>query len=149
MIKIIMKTMAKFILLFFVVICATLYGSIKYVLTGKNIAVKIVMIGIYVGYVSSWFVNRSIFIIISSILVIGELLFAYFLAKEDSNPKRTEKTAKRTNSLFGGMTMDEAKREYRRLMKLYHPDNGGDLEMSQQISREYSRYQKLYDRQEA
>ncbi len=145
----IMKTMAKFILLFFIAIYVTLYGSIKYVLTGKSIVGRIAIIGIYAGYVSSCFVNRGIFVIISSILLIGELIFAFFMAKEDSNPKRKEKTVKSLNSLFGGMTLEEAKREYRRLMKLYHPDNGGDLEMAQQISREYSKYQKLYERQEA
>lgn len=40
-----------------------------------------------------------------------------------------------------GGRYEEAKKEYRRLMKQYHPDNaGGDLEMFQKISAAYNQY---------
>jgi hypothetical protein len=43
-------------------------------------------------------------------------------------------------AFFGGMTKEQAKHEFRRLMKEYHPDNpDGNAEMTRKISEEYNR----------
>lgn len=57
------------------------------------------------------------------------------------NTNTEQRFARKSYQFFAGMTPDQAKKEYHRLMKQYHPDNlGGDLEMSQQISEEYRRF---------
>lgn len=50
-------------------------------------------------------------------------------------------------SFFDGMTVEEAKNEYRKLMKRYHPDNyNGDEKMSKRVSVAYDQYRTLYGR---
>ena len=63
--------------------------------------------------------------------------------KQDIPPIRGMK-----RGLFDGMTMNEAKKEYRRLMKQVHPDNagGGDPEMAKKISEAYNNYRKRVGR---
>ena len=46
-------------------------------------------------------------------------------------------------------TMEELRREYRRLAKLHHPDAGGDTEDMKQINAEYDRLYEILSRQEA
>lgn len=59
-----------------------------------------------------------------------------------SNYENTYKTHKTyTNPFFEGMSFEEAKKEYRKLMKKYHPDNiDGSLEMTQKVAEAYSNY---------
>jgi predicted membrane protein len=59
--------------------------------------------------------------------------------KNSNNTQTASDTA--TSSFFEGMSMDEAKKEFHRLIKIYHPDNkGGSLDMSQKITSEYERF---------
>lgn len=46
-------------------------------------------------------------------------------------------------------TMEELRREYRRLAKLHHPDTGGNTEDMKQINAEYERLFAILSRQEA
>lgn len=46
-------------------------------------------------------------------------------------------------------TMEDLRREYRRLAKLHHPDAGGDTEDMKQINAEYDRLYAILSRQEA
>ena len=46
-------------------------------------------------------------------------------------------------------TMEELRREYRRLAKLHHPDAGGDTEDMKQINAEYDALFAILSRQEA
>ena len=46
-------------------------------------------------------------------------------------------------------TMEELRREYRRLAKLHHPDAGGDTEDMKQINAEYDHLFDVLSRQEA
>ena len=46
-------------------------------------------------------------------------------------------------------TMEELRREYRRLAKLHHPDAGGNTEDMKQINAEYDRLYAILSRQEA
>ena len=51
--------------------------------------------------------------------------------------------ARKKDIFFAGMSKTEAKKEYRRLMKQYHPDNaGGDTEMTKRISEAYNEYKE-------
>lgn len=44
-------------------------------------------------------------------------------------------------SFFAGLTPEEARKEYRRLLKVYHPDNnGGSTEMTLRINADYEQY---------
>lgn len=42
--------------------------------------------------------------------------------------------------MFSGLSAGEAKRKYRKLVKKYHPDNGGDKNAMQKIMDEYEQY---------
>lgn len=46
-------------------------------------------------------------------------------------------------------TMEELRREYRRLAKLHHPDTGGDSKDMKEINDEYDRLYAILSRQEA
>lgn len=40
-------------------------------------------------------------------------------------------------------TLEELRKQYKELLKLHHPDNGGDLETMQEINAEYDRLFKV------
>lgn len=40
-------------------------------------------------------------------------------------------------------TLEELRKQYKELLKLYHPDNGGNLETMQEINAEYDRMFKM------
>ena len=46
-------------------------------------------------------------------------------------------------------TMEELRREYRRLAKLHHPDAGGDTENMKEINSEFDTLSLILSRQEA
>lgn len=53
-------------------------------------------------------------------------------------------TKRAKNPFFEGMTFEEAKKEYRRLLKKYHPDNvGGDAKKTQEIVAAYDDYCRI------
>ena len=64
--------------------------------------------------------------------------------KQDSDWDRTEDSPSK-GSLFEGLSPDMAKKEFRRLMKLYHPDNpGGDPETAKMVVSEYEYFTKKH-----
>jgi len=40
-------------------------------------------------------------------------------------------------------TLEELRKQYKELLKLHHPDNGGNLEIMQEINAEYDRLFKI------
>lgn len=64
--------------------------------------------------------------------------------KEKEAEAKEEKRRKILNGrFFDGMTYAEAKSEYHRLLKKYHPDNGaGDDKMAQEITRQFAEFRK-------
>lgn len=46
------------------------------------------------------------------------------------------------SSLFEGLTVKEAKKRYTSLMKEHHPDNGGDMNIAQEINIAFQKYRK-------
>ncbi|MFI3202158.1 MAG: hypothetical protein R3Y54_11675 [Eubacteriales bacterium] len=51
--------------------------------------------------------------------------------------KSTPETNNPITNLFQGLSDEEAKKKYRALMKEYHPDQGGDVEMAKKITASY------------
>ncbi len=47
-----------------------------------------------------------------------------------------------TSNIFSGLSPEEARRKYRRLMKEMHPDNNGDPDKCRKINAEYDSYKK-------
>ena len=146
------KKIAKVIGFFLVFIVLLLVESIKYVIKGKSIIGRIAIVLSYAGLVTAAVFKTIVFFILLAIILIADLGFSVFTAVQDGNAdysSESTRTEEKTvnGSFFTGMTLEDAKREYRRLMKQYHPDNqGGDLKMTKIISEAYREYQASYAR---
>lgn len=150
-----MKKVIKniFMTIFYFLFCFVnlIIVSLKYVVSGSFVLGKIAIASFYVG-MTILAINRfTVFVCIVGLLSIGLLIFAIYMVKsDDGNNKYSENRAyksceKQEVPSFSGMSLEEAKKEYRRLMKLYHPDNeNGDAEMSKKISVAYSQYCAAY-----
>lgn len=148
----ILKVIGYFVLFFMLAI----FESIKYLFHGKKIIGKVVIIACYLGLAASAKLNTNIFLAVIGIIAILDMIFSISsVSSSDDKKSRTQNNGNnsdysntKTNtrfSLFDGMTLEDAKREYRRLMKIYHPDNqNGDLSMSQRINNEYREYCATY-----
>ncbi len=126
-------------------LCFGIYEAFKYLFMGTSWKIKIALLGSFICLIVLGIFNPTIFLILISIIGSIVFLFAVYLVKGnvgDTSNKYEYDNAKESKFLFfDGMTYAEAKKEYRRLMKKYHPDNeNGDLEMSQKISTEYDQY---------
>jgi len=142
----------KFIGFFVFSLVLAVFCSFKYVFTGFSLLGRIAILGTYIGIAATFIYAPTIFFIIIGLFVFAAAVFAINMVKnpssdncnnnESSNSndyKRTNKTTR--NPFFDGMTFEEAKKEYRNLMKRYHPDNkDGSLEMTQKIAEAYSNF---------
>jgi len=127
-------------------------SSVKYIFIGHSIIGKILIIGMYLGAITSAIYNPIVLKIMVGIAFLIDIWLAFGMLKCDTNDKSNEKENSSNESKYGsseecknpffdGMTLSEAKKEYRKLMKKYHPDNmGGSLEMTQKITESYSNY---------
>ena len=99
------------------------------------------------------------FISLIPLILIGVLLAIYCSHNDRSAEKQrsshyeyTGKRNKRSSSgtsstnIFAGLSMADAKKKYRELLKQYHPDNvsAGDEDVAKQIIEDYQRYQKAH-----
>ncbi len=163
MMKKMMKEILRIIGYFMFLLVLTVIESVKYIATGKSILGKLAIIAGYSGLIIAAIFTPVLFDILLGIVLAGELIFTLTFiksgysgkdSKDHQNGRDDEKYYRRYHNdeldqdcFFAGMTMEEAKREYRRLMKQYHPDNeGGSLEVTQKISTAYSQYRALYAR---
>ena len=139
---------------------------VKWLFTGEQKRVKIlstVLVGLIVATLAIYLPKiLLVAVIVLAVVVVGFIIFGYVNIDKSNHESKQENagsnTENNTNSntnrntnteqsfarksyqFFAGMTPDQAKKEYHRLMKQYHPDNlGGDLEMSQLVSEEYRR----------
>lgn len=131
---------------------------IKYMVKGKTVVGKIFVTLFIAGAVCAFIFKPNVFRALMIIIAIVDLLFASIMVKnantssreneyENYNSDNSATYRKTTIPFFEGMSADEAKKEYRELMKCYHPDNvGGSLEMTQRISEAYSKYCAVYGR---
>lgn len=152
-----MKKVIKniFMTIFYFLFCFVnlIIVSLKYVISGSFVLGKIVIALFYVGMTILATNKPTVFVCILGLLSLGLLIFSIYMVKsDDGNNKYSENRAyesdeKQEIPFFAGMSLEEAKKEYRRLMKLYHPDNvNGDAEMSKRISVAYSQYCAAYGR---
>ena len=138
--------------LFFSPLLAIIY-SIKYILTGTSHIGRAVLVGIYSGSIVAFIYKPIVFMIVLVAFFVFDVLFSVLLARDfekneqegGNNSNTYQKYNSYENRYFDGMTLDEAKKEYRKLMKKYHPDNiDGNLEMTQIITEAYSKYCVAY-----
>jgi hypothetical protein len=88
-------------------------------------------------------------------LLIGESYIVFTVYRETKETEAESETKdrweerweeSRSDAFFDGMSREEAKQEYHRLMKLYHPDNkDGSLVMTQKIRSEYDKYRAQHE----
>ena len=134
---------------------------------GGSMKTKAAILSLYAGYILTGiylpFVFRImviIFLIVSfffgMMLLEGDIISRVRSGKENKTEDKKEDNTYRQNreeapfyrnirrTFFEGMNTDEAKSEYRKLMKHYHPDNpnGGDPEMAKKIAAAYMEYRK-------
>ncbi len=104
-------------------------------------------------FLAAW--KPVIVLAFAGLIIAAELIiaaFVYQVLKEEwdkwlnNDYRRRSSAGGKSRSdipFFEGMTPLEAKNEFRRLMKLYHPDNpGGDLEMSKKVVVAYNLFCK-------
>ncbi|MCR5311167.1 MAG: J domain-containing protein [Lachnospiraceae bacterium] len=135
----------RFIILYVFSVIYSAFMTVKYVIVGKRILGRLAILALIAGMVAlGIFVRPAFFVVLGLVALFFVFTTIYILVHWDNHSLGTEceePTIKsKVSAFFAGMTKEQAKREYRRLMKEYHPDNeNGDLEMSQKISEEYNR----------
>lgn len=148
-----MKNVIKNILwtIFFTLFCPVylIFASLKYVVLGKSIAGRLAVLVGYSGMVLLALFKPIAFLIVIGIIALCDLVVAIFMARSDTsktNESRNDNAEQHSSRsykipFFDGMTIEEAKKEYRKLMKQYHPDNSnGDEEMSKKVSAAYAQF---------
>ncbi len=163
MMKKMMKEIFRIIGYFLFLLVLTVIESVKYIATGKSILGKLAIIAGYFGLIITAIFTPVMFVILLGIVLVGELVFTLTFiksgyssmdSKEQQNDRDDEEYSKHYHNneidqdcFFVGLTMEEAKKEYRRLMKQYHPDNeGGSLEITQRVATAYDHYKAMYAR---
>ena len=109
---------------------------------------KIGIVLIYAGIVLLAIFKRVFFWCVLGLVLIVATALALWMTKDNDDGRAYEKeSAKKSvakkvrNPFFEGMSIEEAKKEYKKLLKIYHPDNeSGDLEKTQSVTIAYSQY---------
>lgn len=132
-------------------ILALIY-SVKYIFTGRSLLGRFIILSFYSGVAVSLIYKPIVFNILVALILLIDIIFSVLMMKsgndssdENSNRSNYENAYKSyktyKNPFFEGMSFEEAKKEYRKLMKKYHPDNiDGSLEMTQKVAEAYSNY---------
>ena len=148
----ILKNMFKVIGYMLLTSVLAVFYSLKYILCGKSIIRRVAILGMYSGLIASSIYFPIVFKIVLVGMSLLDLILAISMIKnknmssdEAGNEKKTYEQYQNNrgykNPFFDGMSFEEAKKEYRKLMKKYHPDNiDGSLEMTQKIAEAYSNY---------
>lgn len=155
-----MKKLIKNLLwtVFYIAFCPIylVFESLKYIVLGKNIVGKFAIVASYAVIIALALFKPLALLIVLGILIVFDLVAAILMARyaEASKANGPENSNAEHHSaqgykipFFDGMTIEEAKKEYRKLMKLYHPDNSnGDEEMSKRVSAAYNLFCAAYGR---
>ncbi len=142
------KTIGVFLQYLFLELIALIYYSIKGIVRGPIFG-KVGIIGAYAGVIFLAVFKRIFFWgIIVLALFVGILLAISetkdFLKYED-NKKEKKRKRNKENSVFEGMSISEAEKEYKKLLKEYHPDKEtGDLKKIQTLTVAYTEYCNKY-----
>lgn len=63
--------------------------------------------------------------------------------RDKKNKKAHRNTIRNPDlNIFFGLNSEEARRKYRKLMKEFHPDNGGDIDKCRKLNTDYDKYKK-------
>lgn len=102
---------------------------------------------IYVGLILLVIFKRAFFWLLLALVLIAAVVIALLMVKDASRGQGKRryhyKNAYRPtkNPYFDGMSIEEAKKEYKRLLKIYHPDQKtGDLEKTLAVTIAYSQF---------
>jgi len=139
------KTLMRIIGYYIVCLFMTLMSLVRGMLSG-GMLVKITEIFIVIAGVFLYKSNKTTFWIILMAFMLIEFAFSIYAAviPDDNREKRQSNACDESVvdwAYFKGMSAEEAKKEYRRLMKKYHPDNvEGDTQATQMISNAYREY---------
>lgn len=109
---------------------------------------KIGIVLIYAGIVMLAIFKSVLFWCVLGLVLIVATALALWMTKDNDDGRADEKgSAKKSvakkvrNPFFEGMSIEEAKKVYKKLLKIYHPDNeSGDLEKTQSVTIAYSQY---------
>ena len=107
---------------------------------------RLLALCVYAGLTALCIYKPLILFVLAGILLTVIILVDIKIMRDEYSDSETSDTphfhsSYKSTDPFYGMTEDEAKTEYRRLLKLYHPDNGnGDLQKTQDIVIAYSNY---------
>lgn len=121
--------------------------SIKNLILG-SVFRKIGIIIIYAALGGICAFNKKVFLIIIGIFILGLFIAALSLRKTGKKLESgvNNSSCERKNNIpipfFEGLSKEDAKEEYCRLMKQCHPDNGkfGDLAKTKEVATAYSQY---------
>ncbi len=111
---------------------------------------RLLAICIYAGLTALCIYKPPVLFVLAGLLLTVLIVFDISLMRDEYSDSDSETadtlhvhSSNENRDPFYGMTEDEAKAEYRRLLKLYHPDNGnGDIKKTQDIVIAYSNYCK-------
>lgn len=151
-IKNILRTL--YMIVFLLIYC--IVASFKYIFTGKRILAKIAILMGYAGIAALGIWKPLGLWIVLGIIGLLDFVLAIIMTKtiaadktKDSENGNSEHCSEQGCKIpfFDGMTVEEAKKEYHKLMKKYHPDNSnGDEEMTKKVSAAYQKYRSGYGR---
>ena len=148
----VLKNMFKVIGYMLLTSVLAVFYSLKYVLCGKSIIGRIAILGMYSGLIASLIYFPIVFKIVLVGMALLDLILAISTIKNENmgsdeagNEKKMYEQYQNNrgykNPFFDGMSFEEAKKEYRKLMNKYHSDNiDGSLEMTLKIAEAYSNY---------
>jgi hypothetical protein len=139
-----LKLISEFVFYFLLICGMCIYYSVKYIAKGENKILRGGLILLYPGLAAAYIFLKPVIGVILIIFAAAVALAAIFTMSHVWE-KWPAGAADAKNEFFEGMTLDDAKREYHRLMKKYHPDNcGGDSDMAKRIAASYEQYRSRY-----
>lgn len=142
-----MKFIFLLIMYFAIEIVSIGYYTVKGIISAP-IWGKLGIVGTYAGIVLMAVFKRALFIKamgMAVIVVAGLAIWLTFDAgafwEEEIEDNRKTVAPRMCNPFFEGMDVEQAKCEYRRLLKMYHPDNkSGDMEKTKAVIMAYKQY---------
>ena len=139
---------AVFISLFIALFVTKLiiFEPVAYIFRGERKALRITAAVAFSLLALLIVMNPYVLFILAGVILFVTVLMHILVAKKEKFSSNDEysgerKTTYSRDGIFSGLTLEEAKKKYRSLMKQYHPDNmGGDLEKSKEISLAYHEF---------
>ena len=152
-----LKLLACFVMLNLLAV----FYSVKCVLTGEKIWRRMAIPMFYGGMVASYFFMPKVFCVLLGVILFAEICMAVYIVsgKAETIGKQKESAGHSTDDnrsessitecldefSFDGLSIEDANKKFKQLMKKYHPDNaGGDVEKAKVINLAYEKYRARY-----